>query len=176
MPNWVNNIIIIRTNNKEAIIKFLKRHIKDERFDFNTVIPEPETEADCPDEYNLNKTKFDVGLEHEPDREWFNWYNWRIDNWGTKWNSFDKLYIDYGKIIEAENFIEIKINFQTAWSAPFPVFKKLLEMYSNLSDAMGLEMVYYSTENGECGEVFMLRGEVCHSRWEFESSIEEILK
>lgn len=47
------------------------------------------------------------------------WYNWCIDNWGTKWNA-----LGTGKWIDEDT-----ITFKTAWSAPLPVIEKLSEMY-----------------------------------------------
>lgn len=44
------------------------------------------------------------------------WYDWRCDNWGTKWNACD-VYV--GRDI---------IEFNTAWSCPLPVLNKLAEL------------------------------------------------
>lgn len=38
------------------------------------------------------------------------WYDWSIDNWGTKWNAYS---------IERES--PTVVRFDTAWSHPFPV-------------------------------------------------------
>lgn len=47
------------------------------------------------------------------------WYNWCIDNWGTKWNALGS-----GACIDDDTVV-----FRTAWSAPTPVIEKLSEMY-----------------------------------------------
>lgn len=39
------------------------------------------------------------------------WYDWCIDNWGTKWNACD--------VYAGDNFI----SFQTAWNVPDPIFE-----------------------------------------------------
>ena len=49
------------------------------------------------------------------------WYEWRIQNWGTKWNA--------GKVETANN----RLSFQTAWNAPKPVMEKLSEMFPTVS-------------------------------------------
>lgn len=49
------------------------------------------------------------------------WYDWCIENWGTKWNSYDN---------EAEGKDCIK--FSTAWSDPEPIIRKLAEMYPEM--------------------------------------------
>lgn len=46
------------------------------------------------------------------------WYEWRYCNWGTKWNAHNTVIIDADTII-----------FDTAWSNPMPVIRKLCELY-----------------------------------------------
>lgn len=46
------------------------------------------------------------------------WYDWCYANWGTKWNAYRFDFID-----------EDTIRFETAWSNPEPVMRKLSEMY-----------------------------------------------
>jgi hypothetical protein len=49
------------------------------------------------------------------------WYDWRIDNWGTKWDIYDARCsrMDDNTLVLA---------FFTAWSPPFPIFDKLTDM------------------------------------------------
>jgi hypothetical protein len=48
------------------------------------------------------------------------WYEWRIKNWGTKWNAYEtnvnKRYKDW-------------VSFETAWSAPEPIIATLARLY-----------------------------------------------
>ena len=46
------------------------------------------------------------------------WYQWRLLNWGTKWNAFDTQVLSDDEIV-----------FYTAWLAPMPVLRALSEMY-----------------------------------------------
>lgn len=46
------------------------------------------------------------------------WYDWRVSNWGTKWNAYGCQYI------KEEN----EIFFDTAWSCPLPILDKLAEL------------------------------------------------
>ena len=48
------------------------------------------------------------------------WYDWCMENWGTKWNAMDTEIID-----------ENTIRFDTAWTNPEPVVRKLAERYPN---------------------------------------------
>ena len=45
----------------------------------------------------------------------FDWYNWRIENWGTKWEIFEAY-------IEDDDATEITFSFQTAWGPPVEAF------------------------------------------------------
>jgi hypothetical protein len=49
------------------------------------------------------------------------WYDWRLDNWGTKWD----IYETHCTRIDANT---LQLNFLTAWSPPIPVFAKLVDM------------------------------------------------
>lgn len=46
------------------------------------------------------------------------WYDWCIEHWGTKWNSYENKRVD-----------QDIITFETAWSAPEPIIAHLANMY-----------------------------------------------
>jgi hypothetical protein len=98
MPNHVTNILKL-SGPQSAIDKFYK-HLLDENdeVDFERVLPMPEGEEN-------------------------NWYNWKWDNWGTKWNAYDC-------IIDRENN---KIQFDTAWEYPRPVIEHLVKAHPKVS-------------------------------------------
>jgi hypothetical protein len=48
-----------------------------------------------------------------------NWYEWRCQHWGTKWNACDAEVTDNG-----DGSLHVK--FDTAWSFPFPIVEKLV--------------------------------------------------
>ena len=50
-----------------------------------------------------------------------NWYDWRLENWGTKWD----VYETRCDRIDANT---LQLYFYTAWSPPFPIFDKLVDM------------------------------------------------
>lgn len=53
------------------------------------------------------------------------WYEWSITNWGTKWNAYGyEDGTDYSACDE--------LTFQTAWSAPRPILRKLSEMFPEI--------------------------------------------
>ena len=50
------------------------------------------------------------------------WYNFRCDKWGTKWNSSEAEWI-------ADNCVE----FETAWGFCYPIVKKISEMFPDVA-------------------------------------------
>ena len=55
------------------------------------------------------------------------WYDWRSQKWGTKWDvSKDEIQID-----EINNG-SIVIEFHTAWSAPYPIYKKFRNKFKDV--------------------------------------------
>jgi len=78
------------------------------------------------DIYNVMNTDDASLLQHIiPMNEAFldggDWYEWRLDNWGTKWD----IYETHCTRIDANT---LSMTFYTAWSPPIPVFDKLTDM------------------------------------------------
>lgn len=61
----------------------------------------------------------DIGLE--------NWYDWSVANWGTKWNAVRAATEE----LPGEDGAH-EIRFDTAWSAPFPVYHKIAALFRQL--------------------------------------------
>ncbi|WP_323736227.1 hypothetical protein PXD04_10150 [Methanosphaera sp. ISO3-F5] len=179
MPNYVHNILKIRSkkDDVEEIIQFIQKHFNKEGFfDFNTIIPEPATEEECPDRYNFNTEEGSAhyrSLEIEEGTEWFNWYDWRIEYWDTKWNAGAEsmCYYDFDKIRKNYSFESpVQVMFETAWSAPIPIFKKLISMHPELD----IDVLYYSTENCEFGHIFVVwDDEITHVHSDFTNLTEK---
>lgn len=142
MPNWVYTNIEVR--GKTEVVRHLVEMVSSEKdeegkatdFDFNKIIPQPKTYEECPPEYRIDSEE-DAKKEHiawdkESERNWFNWYKWNIDNWGTKWGACDTC---AGKIILERPMGStsiVNISLQTAWSPALPVYRKLQEMFPEL--------------------------------------------
>ena len=54
------------------------------------------------------------------------WYEWSIQNWGTKWNAYD---LSYGVAPDSK---EVIFNFKTAWSGVPELMGKLVEKFPDL--------------------------------------------
>jgi hypothetical protein len=145
MPNWITNIVELKGNAEqvEAILEFVK---SDEReFDFNKIAPIPKELENTQAPTNIiSQKKYDEqeerlargeltesekrwsisrGLTKELSQEFIkkfgadNWYDWQCSNWGTKWNA--------SEVFISDNVI----SFNTAWSAPEPIFVALSEKF-----------------------------------------------
>lgn len=67
--------------------------------------------ADLGDKYLYNKEHFGYTT----------WYDWCIENWGTKWNACDVIWYGNDYVV-----------FDTAWSFAEPVFRKLAILYPDV--------------------------------------------
>ena len=70
------------------------------------------------------------------------WYNWRVQNWGTKWDCYT-LEIDDSDLPHG-----FEVTFETAWSPPEEVCSAIREQYPNVSiswfyDEPGCEIAGY---------------------------------
>ena len=120
MPNHVANRLTFAADKAEEVFAVV---IRDGRFDFETLVPSP------PNMYR--------GSTNATDEKDFplNWNSWQRDNWGTKWNAYE---CKHG--IEGDRAF---INFQTAWSAPYPVMAAFCNRFN-----IPFEHRYY--DEGEC--------------------------
>lgn len=122
MPNWCENSLIITFNPRDkkqvAYMKRVIRGIRKERL-LSALVPMPKHQPD-PTKPNPFNAKNGVGLNEKIP----NWYDWSIDNWGTKWEVHD-LSIDEEDLQQIEDDMErqkesstIRLSFLSAWSPP----------------------------------------------------------
>ena len=69
------------------------------------------------------------------------WYDWRVQNWDTKWDAYDVVVTDD----DPEN---VEIEFNTAWSPPEAICNQIREDYPDVSvswfyDEPGCELAGY---------------------------------
>lgn len=112
MPNHVTNKVTLHCSEErfKEIFNAIKRDEKEDGIDcidFEKIIPMPE-----------NIFRGSLGQEEREKYGTLNWYDWSIDNWGTKWNAY------YPQEPEGTTFA-----FCTAWSTPEPVMKALAEKF-----------------------------------------------
>lgn len=127
MPNHITNIL---TASKE-VIDFAINDDGD-YFDFSLLIPE------------TNKVKISIENNTLPLGDTY-WLDWRIDNWGTKWNSYSQ-----------ERLADDQIRFDTAWNHPFPIIVSLSEKFPEetiivmyADEDISYNLGSYTIKNGE---------------------------
>ena len=69
------------------------------------------------------------------------WYDWRLQNWDTKWDAYDVIVTD-------DDPDQLEVEFNTAWSPPEAICHALREQYPDLSvswffDEPGCEIAGY---------------------------------
>lgn len=104
MPNWCSNELKITGPAKdiEDILKKANNEEENNEFSLEKLFPMPKDE--------------------DPDK----WYDWRIANWGTKWDLSDVT-------IDKDSEESVQVNFSTAWAPPLEAFVKISEQYPNLN-------------------------------------------
>ena len=71
-------------------------------------------QAACPLEFSYEDwNDFIQCLQNKRNHGRYFWYDWRCEEWGTKWNAYN------------ENVGSAAIYFETAWSCPNPIVKAL---------------------------------------------------
>ena len=118
MPNWCNNNITIRAP-KKKLDKIVKAAKKGELL--NPFLPMPKeldgTTADgSKDKAMIKKTGYS------------DWYSWRVDNWGTKWD------IDvYEHSISRVDDETVQFGFDSAWAPPIDAYKAVQDKHEDIS-------------------------------------------
>lgn len=98
MPNHTDNRVILSHDDSQQIDVIYNIMNTEDTPLCQTLIP-------------MDESLFDGG----------DWYDWRLDNWGTKWD----IYETHCTRIDANT---LDLNFYTAWSPPIPIFDKLVDM------------------------------------------------
>lgn len=167
MPNWVTNFLHIAGKNASNIVA---NHIREEEFDFNTLIPMPksldinkdylealglrlyayknnidlrtlgsfgESIANAlvrnPKAYDNETGVSEKELLAKGEKVYNNikkyghsdWYDWRIENWGAKWNASDTTFNECGED-------ECELWFATPWDAVPKIVETLSAKYPEL--------------------------------------------
>ena len=148
MPNHTINDVDIQVNTGEdkellalAELK-TKLGISENKFDFNSIIPEPNWEKIPNDKGELpTLVKEDWGemLRWKDGSQDDRWYHWKWENWGTKWNSYDFE-------LDDESDSKLQVRFLTAWSPPHEIFIALRNYCNEYNLALGWE--YMLEEDG----------------------------
>lgn len=100
MPNHVHNKL---TAPKEILDKIITpvENSTNPQVNFATITPEPE-----------------YAPENETHSTLPDWYQWRLKNWGTKWNAYN-----------TNRLSDTEVSFDTAWASPDIFFQNLAQQH-----------------------------------------------
>tara|TARA_B100001113_G_scaffold69510_1_gene53790 strand:- start:27 stop:485 length:459 start_codon:yes stop_codon:yes gene_type:complete len=133
MPNWCQNRVSFYSEDTSALEKLLNIFQSDEPF--NSIVPSPDWKTTPNDKGELPVLRemkspktgevfyrtYDFPDGTNDDR----WYDWNIQNWGTKWE-VGAVECDHwdGNSFECE--------FETAWSPPEGIFYALRQLFPDV--------------------------------------------
>ena len=150
MPNWCRNRVTVF--GKEEDISKISEIFSDKKSIFNRIIQSPDwkrlpnEKGEFPklrQELNKDGSVFYETYDFPDGKNDDRWYHWNIQNWGTKWDiTADSVEI------ELEDSEMLEVSFDTAWSPPEPICKRLREMFPDSSfswfyDEPGMEFAGY---------------------------------
>jgi hypothetical protein len=164
MPNHVTNFLTFKGEQKQIdeLINKVKR--KDTLFDFNSFYPMPKELKKTTSPARIVTEEEYLKEQEKPDNLYKSitqkmsdeliakyghndWYDWSIENWGTKWNCYD--------CCEFENGFQ----FLTAWSTPYKAICKLSELFPEVE----INVRFYDEDFGSnVGEYILLNGELTY--------------
>ena len=141
MPNWCNNRVTITAGTveeEEQLAKIKAIFEKDNPFqviypmpDFDK-IPHPET-GELPQSEEIKNQDGEVihvSTRWADGTQDTRWYDWRLENWDTKWDVHDAEIEEERWKDELESFTA---EFQTAWSPHEAICRRLRDLFPKVS-------------------------------------------
>ena len=105
MPNWCHNRVSIYCEDERVLDEIEEIFTSPEPF--NAIMPLPKEEEE-------------------------NWYNWRMENWGVKWDISE---------VDSDKFHDrLILEFETPWGAPEGIKSRLEDIYGD--EDIGISWFY----------------------------------
>lgn len=145
MPNWCEGQVTIYSNSIEVLEKIIQRGAKgtwEKGEDWDSEKGQYKTFVELP-----NKFSFENFVPTPPEKlgEGGDWYGWRVDNWGTKWDlAQDEIEMPTVAWVSDPDYsysYQIDMGFMTAWSPAVPLFGHIAKEY-------GVAVEYKYVEEG----------------------------
>lgn len=147
MPNYVANEVTIKGSriHVQNLLETIRNTESNKCIDFEKIIPMPKEEED-------------------------NWYDWRCENWGTKWNACNEPTLETTDNVDGDMIAVIR--FETAWATP----SKLIEKLSAMFPTVNISVKYADEDAGyNCG-VYGLRAGIFIVTWQPEGGSKEAME
>ena len=148
MPNWCYNRVSVYSENTDQVTELFDIFNNPEPF--NALIPSPKWSETPNEDGELpvleehkdsdGKVLFTTHKFPKSGKTDDRWYDWQIQNWGTKWEPADL------SVEQCEQ--EVELTFNTAWSPPEAICRAIRERYPDCSvswfyDEPGCEIAGY---------------------------------
>ena len=138
MPNYCNNnIVITGPNSVIDKIEKIANGDKGDLLQYFYPMPKALQDTTAPLQKDATKEEKAKAKENLKKYGYDNWYDWRVENWGTKWDIMEFYNINRKEIGEDES--EISLGFDTAWAPALGAYEKFIDENSNCS----LKAYYY---------------------------------
>ena len=136
MPNWCDNQITITGPNSvidkiEKIVKEDDSHENNGLLNFFRPMPKQLEGTTSPGSSAKKPQPMVEGFD--------NWYDWRCENWGTKWEVCEFYGVDRQHLNDSLDESTISFGFSSAWAPPIPAYEQFLADNENCS----LKAYYY---------------------------------
>jgi hypothetical protein len=175
MPNWVANRVSVRGSASEVerfedtarqkpniwTDEIYKTRVESDEdiFSFANFIAPPQEAVDSGEYWGTHGFEKGEWVGHTPN----NWYEFNTREWETKWDACE--------VSRAEVSGGVDYGFDTAWSPPEPVFRKMSEMFPELTFD-----IWWEEEQGFGAEFVLEAGELTSMRtWDIPSSHQDYL-
>ena len=148
MPNWCYNRVSIYSENIDQVTELFDIFNNPEPF--NALIPSPKWSETPNEDGELpvleehkdsdGKVLFTTHKFPKSGKTDDRWYDWQINNWGTKWEPTDL------SVEQCDE--ELELTFNTAWSPPEDICRAIRNKYPDVSvswfyDEPGMEVAGY---------------------------------
>ena len=139
MPNWCSCKLTIR-GSSQAIERLI-----DANLSLGKLVPEP------------------MPADENPD-----WYDWRVQNWGTKWD----INLESGGYDSDPEEGWLDANYEAPWEPHIAGLANIVEQFKKAGDPINLEIAYISTESRYVGRALTRNGKLIDERKSYDSADE----
>ena len=170
MPNECMNTLGVmgKKEDVEAFVKFVT-NANNEISLFDSLIPFPEELGDTTSPVSIEDKGKNAELVAKYGAD--NWYDWKINNWGTKWGDYDLTSSEVTKSYNEDEWY-IHFSYTTAWS---PGENELANAICNHFPKLKAMIQYEEPGMAFAGETLILNGKIVRQdSWELHSTHDNI--
>jgi len=138
MPNWCDNQITITGPN--SVIDKIEKIVTEEKednglLDFFHPMPKQLKDTTSPSSSADKPQPMIEGFD--------NWYDWRCENWGTKWEVNEFYGVDRQHLNDSLDESTISFGFSSAWSPPINAYQTFIMNMSEKNLDVSVKAYYY---------------------------------